>query len=133
MNKVILIGNLGTDPEVKNLDGGNSVATFSMATSKKYKSKTGESVTDTQWHNIEVFGVRAEVVGKYLSKGKKVAVEGELRTNTWDGEDGKKNYKTVIRLTNFEFLSAANDAGASDTPSAGATGSNPNNEDDLPF
>ena len=133
MNKVILIGNLGSDPEVKTLDGGTQVANFSLATSSKYKNKAEEVVNDTQWHSIEAFGARAEVIGKWLKKGKKVAVEGELRTRSWDDDKGEKKYKTFIRLTNFEFLSANDSSDTDATPTAGPTGSTPNREDDLPF
>jgi len=94
-NKVQLIGNLGNDPEIVNLDSGKTLAKFSIATNESYKNADGEKVTDTQWHNIIAWGKTAEIVEKYLNKGKEVAIEGKLTTRTYDKE-GEKRYITEI-------------------------------------
>lgn len=95
-NKVQLIGNLGNDPEIITLESGKKLAKFSLATNETYKNAQGESVTDTQWHNIVVWNKTAEIVEKYLSKGKEVAVEGKLTTRSYDDKDGIKRYMTEI-------------------------------------
>ena len=95
-NKVQLIGNLGNDPEIINLESGNTIAKFSLATNESYKDTNGERVTDTQWHNLVAFGKVAEIIEKYLTKGKEVAVEGKLTTRTWEDKDGMKRYTTEV-------------------------------------
>jgi single-strand DNA-binding protein len=95
-NRVQLIGHLGNDPEVKELDGGKKVAKFSMATSESYKNKSGEKVTETQWHNIVAWNGTAKLVEKLLKKGCEVAIEGKLTTRTWDDKDGTKRYMTEV-------------------------------------
>lgn len=95
-NKVQLIGHLGNDPEVKELEGGKTVAKFSMATSEFYKNKSGEKVTETQWHNIVAWNGTAKIVEKLLKKGNEVAIEGKLTTRSWDDKDGNKKYMTEI-------------------------------------
>ena len=91
-NKVQLIGHLGNDPEIKELDGGKTVAKFSMATSEMYKNKSGEKVTETQWHNIVAWNGTAKIVEKLFKKGNEVAIEGKLTTRSWDDKDGNKKY-----------------------------------------
>jgi single-strand DNA-binding protein len=95
-NKVQLIGNLGNDPEIINLESGNTIAKFSIATNESYKNANGEKVVDTQWHNIVAFGKVAEIIEKYITKGKEVAVEGKLTTRTWEDKDGMKRYTTEV-------------------------------------
>ena len=95
-NKVQLIGNLGNDPEIINLESGNTIAKFSIATNESYKNASGEKVVDTQWHNIVAFGKVAEIIEKYITKGKEVAVEGKLTTRTWEDKDGMKRYTTEV-------------------------------------
>lgn len=95
-NKVQLIGNLGNDPEIINLESGNMLAKFSIATNESYKNANGEKVVDTQWHNIVAFGKVAEIIEKYITKGKEVAVEGKLTTRTWEDKDGMKRYTTEV-------------------------------------
>jgi single-strand DNA-binding protein len=95
-NRVQLIGHLGNDPEVKEFDGGKKVAKFSMATSEVYKNKSGEKVTETQWHNIVAWNGTAKIVEKLLKKGNEVAIEGKLTTRTWDDKDGTKRYMTEV-------------------------------------
>lgn len=104
MNKVILIGNLTRDVEVKNTQSGKQVATVGIATSRKYKTESGEVKEAVQFHNLVVWGKGAETFAKYLSKGKKVMVEGELNHRSWDKEDGTKGYVTEINVREFEFL-----------------------------
>ncbi len=95
-NKVQLIGNLGNDPEIVNLESGKLLAKFSIATNETYKNAAGEKVTDTQWHNIVAWGKTAEIVEKYLIKGKEVAIEGKLTTRSYDINEGEKRYITEI-------------------------------------
>jgi len=95
-NKVQLIGNLGNDPEIINLESGKLLAKFSIATNESYKNTTGEKVVDTQWHNIVAFGKVAEIIEKYVTKGKEIAVEGKLTTRTWEDKDGMKRYTTEV-------------------------------------
>jgi len=95
-NKVQLIGNLGNDPEIINLESGKTLAKFSIATNENYKNAEGEKVTDTQWHNVVAWGKTAEIVEKYVTKGKEVAIEGKLTTRSWDDEKGNKKYITEI-------------------------------------
>lgn len=95
-NKVQLIGNVGREPEIVNLESGKKLAKFSVATNENYKNASGERVTDTQWHNIVAWGKTAELIEKYVNKGKEVGVEGKLTTRTWDDKDGTKHYFTEV-------------------------------------
>jgi single-strand DNA-binding protein len=95
-NKVQLIGNLGNNPEVINLDSGKKLAKFSIATNESYKNAQGEKVTDTQWHNVITWNKTAEIVEKYLSKGNEVAIEGKLVTRTYEDKEGVKKYITEV-------------------------------------
>lgn len=95
-NRVQLIGHLGKDPEIKSLNGGKTVAKFSMATSESYKKDNGEKVTETQWHNVVAWNGTAKIVEKLLKKGCEVVVEGKLTSRSWDDKDGKKHYITEI-------------------------------------
>ena len=95
-NKVQLIGNLGHDPEIINLESGKTLAKFSIATNESYKNAQGEKVTDTQWHNVVAWGKTAGIVEKYLAKGKEVAIEGKLTTRSWDDKEGNKRYSTEV-------------------------------------
>ena len=95
-NKVQLIGNLGNDPEIINLESGKMLAKFSIATNESYKNAHGEKVTDTQWHNIVAWGKTAQIVEKFVTKGKEVAIEGKLTTRSWEDKDGMKRYTTEV-------------------------------------
>jgi single-strand DNA-binding protein len=98
INKVILVGNLGADPETRYLPSGEAVANFRIATTEKWKDKTsGEMKEATEWHRISFFGRTAEVVGEYLKKGSQVYVEGSIRTRKWQDKDGQDRYSTEIR------------------------------------
>jgi single-strand DNA-binding protein len=104
VNKVILVGNLGRDPETKHLQGGIAVTTFSIATSESWKDKqSGESKERTEWHNVTCFARLAEIAGQYLKKGSKVYIEGQLRTSSWE-KDGQKHYKTEAMARELQML-----------------------------
>jgi len=105
VNKVILIGNLGKDPEVRHLENGAAVANFSIATSENYKDrKTGEKVSQTEWHNIVAWRGLAEIAEKYLKKGAKVYIEGKLKTRTWQDKEGNNRYSTEVITDNLTML-----------------------------
>ena len=103
-NKVQLIGNLGNDPEIINLETGNLLAKFSIATNESYKNKAGEKVTDTQWHNIVAWGPTAKLVENYLTKGKEVAIEGKLTSRSYDSKEGEKRFITEIVCSEILML-----------------------------
>tara|TARA_B100000035_G_C20827037_1_gene476935 strand:+ start:40 stop:423 length:384 start_codon:yes stop_codon:yes gene_type:complete len=124
INKVILIGNLGKDPEVRYLDSGVAVANLSLATSENYKNKDGERVTQTEWHDIVLWRGLAEVAEKYLKKGSSIYVEGKLRTNKWVDKDENTRYKTEILADKLTMLGKSNSQESSIENSS---------EDDLPF
>jgi single-strand DNA-binding protein len=107
VNKVILIGNLGRDPEVRSTPSGQPVATFTLATSRRWRDKSGQKQEQTEWHTVVVWGKQAEIAGQYLTKGKQVYVEGRLQTRSWDDrQTGEKKYKTEVVCDNFQMLSA---------------------------
>jgi single-strand DNA-binding protein len=113
VNKVILVGNLGADPEVKYLSNGTTVATFRMATKENRVNKaSGEKTTTTEWHRIVAFGRLAEICGEYLNKGKQVYVEGRLRTRSWEDKDGNRKYTTEIIAQVMQMLGPAGTSGA---------------------
>ena len=124
INKVILIGNLGKDPEVRYLDSGVAVANLSLATSENYKNKEGERVTQTEWHDVVLWRGLAEVAEKYLKKGSSIYVEGKLRTNKWVDKDENTRYKTEILADKLTMLGKSNSQESSIESSS---------EDDLPF
>src|SRR5579872_4462651 len=105
VNKVILIGNLGKDPEVKYTPSGTAVAKFSLATNERFKDKSGEWQDRTEWHNIVAWQRLAEIVGEYVKKGSKIYIEGRLQTRSWDDkETGQKRYKTEIIANDLVLL-----------------------------
>jgi single-strand DNA-binding protein len=95
-NKVQLIGRLGQDPEIVNLDSGKKLAKFSVATNDSYKNAQGERVENTQWHNVVAWGKTAEIVENYAAKGKEIAIEGKLTHRSYDDKDGNKRYMTEV-------------------------------------
>ncbi len=107
VNKVILIGNLGADPEVKYLTNGTTVANFRIATSENRLNKAGEKTTVTEWHRIVTFGKLAEICKEYLSKGRQVYIEGKIRTRSWEDKDGNKRFITEIVANQMQMLGAA--------------------------
>lgn len=128
LNKVILIGNLGNDPEVKTLDNGNKIANLSLATTESYKNKEGEKVNNTEWHRLVCYGKGAEILEKYTSKGSKLYVEGSIHTRSWEDNDGNKKYSTEIKVKDFKFL-GGNDGSSNTAPSSPAD----DEDEDLPF
>jgi len=103
-NKVQLIGNVGNEPEITNLESGKKVAKFSIATNESYKDSKGEKVTNTQWHNIVAWGKIAEIVEKYVGKGKEVALEGKLTSRSYETKDGEKRYVTEVVVDEILLL-----------------------------
>ncbi|MBN8687264.1 MAG: single-stranded DNA-binding protein [Chitinophagales bacterium] len=103
-NKVQLIGNLGNAPEIKTFDGGRKMARFSMATSESYRNTKGEKVTETQWHNLVAWGKLAEIVEKFLTKGKEIAIEGKLINRSYNNKEGEKKYITEIQVNDLLML-----------------------------
>src|SRR5665647_356001 len=114
VNKVILVGNVGKDPEIRHLDTGVAVANFTLATSESYVAKNGEKVTTTEWHNIVLWRGLAEVAEKYVTKGRQLYIEGRIRTRNYDDKDGIKRYTTEIYGDTMQMLGtkAENQAGA---------------------
>jgi single-strand DNA-binding protein len=111
INKVILVGNLGKDPEVRYLEGGTAVANFPIATSETFKDRTsGERKTNTEWHNIVVWRGLAEIAEKYLKKGSQIYLEGKLRTRQWQDKDGNNRYTTEIIADNLQMLGRKEDS-----------------------
>lgn len=95
-NKVQLIGNMGNDPEIISLEGGKKLAKFSMATNDTYKNGAGEKVTETQWHNIIAWNKTADIIEKYVQKGKEIMIEGKLTTRSYENKEGEKRYITEV-------------------------------------
>ena len=115
VNKVILIGNLGKDPEVKYTPSGTPVAKFSLATNEKYKDKGGEWQERTEWHNIVAWQRLAEIIGEYVKKGSKLYIEGRLQTSSWeDKQSGEKKYRTEIVANDVVLLSGRGEGGDSE-------------------
>ena len=137
VNKVILIGHLGKDPEIRYLEGGVSVASFPLATSETY-NKDGKKVEQTEWHNIVMWRSLADVAAKYLQKGKLVYIEGKLRTRSFEDKEGIKKYTTEVVAENFTMLGRKSDFESDNNRSTGRTDSAPDENiqddtDDLPF
>lgn len=103
-NKVQLIGNIGNAPEIINLEGGKKLAKFSVATNESYKTAKGETVKETQWHNLVAWGKTAEIVEKYLTKGNEVAIEGKLTTRSYEDKAGVKKYVTEVVVNELLML-----------------------------
>jgi single-strand DNA-binding protein len=111
VNKVILVGNLGQDPEVRNTPSGQQVAQLRIATTDKYKDRDGNLQERTEWHTVVVWGRQAETVGKFLSKGRQVYIEGRLQTRKWQDKEGKDRYTTEVVADNVRFLGGGGGAG----------------------
>lgn len=112
MNKVMIIGNLGKDPEVKHFEGDVSVARLAVATDESYKKKDGQLVERTEWHNVVMWRGLAKVAERYLKKGDKVYVEGRIRTRSWEAENKEMRYITEIEALNMVMLSPKNSSGS---------------------
>ena len=139
VNKVILVGNLGRDPEVRHLDNGRAVANFSLATSETYKNKQGERVTYTEWHNMVLWTPLAEIAEKYLKKGNQVYIEGKLTSRSYEDKDGVTKYITEVVGREMTLLGKPpqNEADKADHVESDEKPSSPveesNEIDDLPF
>jgi len=150
VNKVILIGNLGRDPEVRYMPSGDAVATLNLATTEKWKDKAGEAQEQTEWHRVSFFGRQAEICGEYLRKGSSIYVEGRLQTRKYTDKEGVERYSTEIRGDRMQMLGGrSGSAGFDNTtrepepataPSAGGKPAGPKKsggfddlDDDIPF
>ena len=108
VNKVILVGRLGKDPEIRSTSGGKSVANFSLATDESYKNNDGEKVKKTEWHNIVVWGPSVDnFISQYIHKGDLIYVEGELQTRSWEDKQGEKRYTTEVNVSDIKLLSSS--------------------------
>jgi single-strand DNA-binding protein len=103
LNKVILIGNLTQDPELKSLPSGSSVTSFGLATNRTWTDQNGQKQESVEYHNLVAYGKPADIISQYLRKGSLMSVEGRLQTRSWDGQDGQKRYKTEIVIENFQM------------------------------
>jgi len=129
VNKAILVGNLGRDPELRQTPNGQSVVNFTLATSETWTDKSGERVERTEWHRIVAWGKTAEMCNQYLSKGRTVYIEGRIQTREWEDKDGNKRYTTEINANTVNFIGPRTDGGgsggsSSGGPSGGNTGGN---------
>ena len=137
VNKVILLGNLGRDPEIRYTGGGQAVANFTMATTERWTDPSGEKKEKTEWHRIVVWGKQAEIAGEYLRKGRQVYIEGSLQTREWTDREGNKRYTTEVRAQRLQLLGRPDDRAQGAAPPAPAeevaepTGGF--SEDDIPF
>jgi single-strand DNA-binding protein len=137
VNKVILVGNLGADPELRYTSGGQAVTELRLATSRKYTGKDGSTQEDTQWHRVVVWGKQAENCKQYLSKGRQCYVEGRLQTRQWEDRDGNKRYTTEVVAEQVQFLGGGRGGGATfdDAPPPDDRNAPPAGgpDDDIPF
>ncbi len=138
VNKVILLGNLGTNPEVKHLESGSVVARISLATSESYKDKDGNKVDATEWHDIELWDGLAKVAEKYLKQGDTIYIEGKIKSNKWTDDQGNNRKSTRIRAINMTMVSRKSDSTQADplqasTPQPQDIASGSSSIDDLPF
>jgi single-strand DNA-binding protein len=137
INKVILIGNLGRDPEVRYTQGGNAVANLNLATNEVWTDKSGQRQERTEWHRVVVWGKQAEIAKEYLAKGRQIYVEGALQTRQWEDKDGQKRYTTEVKCQRFVMLGGRGETRAE---AAGGPGPEPEvpadmsySDEDIPF
>ena len=152
VNKVILVGNLGADPEVKYLEGDKAVAKIRLATTESYKDRSGNRVEQTEWHDLEMWDQQAKIAEQYLKKGSQIYVEGKIKTDSWQDDQGQNRYRTKIRVISFTMLGGKPEGMGGGSapgntqsfspkaaaPTAAASNSGPdlvldNSDDDLPF
>ena len=137
LNKVMLIGNLGKDPELRFTPSGRAVARFSVATSEQWTTQEGQKQERTEWHNIVVWGKQAETCGQYLSKGRQVFIEGSVRSRQYDDKEGQKRYITEIIAQRVQFLGGGRGDGAGRGAAGGGGDDMPPapapEDDDIPF
>ncbi|WP_304516724.1 single-stranded DNA-binding protein [Cecembia rubra] len=145
VNKVILVGNLGADPEVKHLEGDKVVANLRLATTEAYKDRNGNRVENTEWHDLELWDGQAKIAEQYLKKGMQLYVEGKIKSDSWQDEQGNNRKRVKIRVINFTMLGGRPEGagspsqgtsaytGNSPKPAAVPVMDSPGEEDDLPF
>jgi single-strand DNA-binding protein len=141
VNKVILLGNLGANPEMRFTQGGSPVANLRIATTERWTDKSGQKQEATEWHRVVLFGKTAEIAGQYLTKGRQVFIEGRIRTRQWQDQQGQKRYSTEIIATNMTMVGGRSgaergpeDMGATIPPDDPMTGDFAGgNDDDIPF
>jgi single-strand DNA-binding protein len=139
VNKVILVGRLGKDPEVKYTQGGSAIAKFTLATNEVWKDQSGEKQERTEWHNIVAWTKLAEICGQYLNKGSRVYIEGRIQTRSWEDKEGNKRYTTEIRADSMVMLSGKADEARPEKSAAAAASSDGGSaepeitDDDIPF
>ncbi|MDP3957850.1 MAG: single-stranded DNA-binding protein [bacterium] len=143
LNKALIVGNLTRDPELKSLPSGSKVATFSLATNRVWKDASGTKQESVDFHNIVVFGRQAETCAQYLKKGQSALVEGRIQTRSWEGQDGKKNYRTEIVADRVQFGFKSGGGGGASAPAAAESSaakedvieypSEEANPEDIPF
>lgn len=135
VNKVILIGNLGRDPELRYTGNGTAVANFSVATTENWTNKDGEKQSRTEWHRVEAWGRLGEICGEYLAKGRQVYIEGSLQTDEWEDQEGNKRQTTKIKAWKMQML-GSRDPGrpvSDERPENGPGSLSKGPEDDIPF
>ncbi|MBS9523334.1 single-stranded DNA-binding protein [Litoribacter ruber] len=150
VNKVILVGNLGADPEVKHLEGDKVVANLRLATTESYKDKMGNRVENTEWHDLELWDGQAKIAEQYLRKGSQIFVEGKIKSDTWQDDQGQNRKRTKIRVLSFTMLGSRGDSQGGGAPSqnpntmhqqpaqsasmpSNSGGMDDSSDDDLPF
>ena len=133
VNKVILIGNLGKDPELRYAPSGSAVASFSLATSEQWKDQEGNPQERTSWHNIVVWGKLAEIAAEYLKKGRKVYIEGRLQYRDYETKDGNKRYVTEVVVSDLVMLGSRQDGGEKEESTQNTPTAASEEKDDLPF
>ncbi len=139
VNKVIILGRVGVDPEVKFMPNGNAVVNLSIATNRKFKNQdTGAYDDKTEWHRVVFFNKPAETIGQYVKKGQQLYVEGRLQTRKWQDKDGVEKYATDIISDNFTFIGSKSDASENFSPQNNQTNNDFSNQDiikdeDIPF
>jgi single-strand DNA-binding protein len=136
VNKAILIGRLGKDPEVRYTPDGTMVTNFNLATDEQWKDKNGEKVQKTEWHRIVTFGKLAEICGNYLVKGKLIFIEGRIQTRSWEDKDGVKRFTTEIIANNMQMLDSKGQNKSDESPSdsmSSHSASSSTPMDDVPF
>jgi len=136
LNKVMVIGNLGKDPEIRATPSGSKVATFSIAVTERFKDKNGQQKETTEWVNLVLWRKQAEIAEKYLRKGSAIYAEGKLQTQSWDDPQGNKRYKTEVVVSNFQMLGSKGNSSEnpnSSNQSFGGQEAIPPYEDSIPF
>jgi single-strand DNA-binding protein len=132
VNKVILVGNLGRDPEVRYMPSGDALASFSIATTHSYNDKSGQKVEQTEWHRISMFGKQAEVAGQYLKKGSSVYIEGRLQTRKWTDKEGQERQTTEVVADRMQMLGSRPNQESASGVSQPESNSNNSGFDDMP-